>query len=705
MTAGYLPTNVGGTQVHIRSLVRAFEGDHEVRILCRAADPEDEEYALRNYSHEGIRVDTINNTFRDAKGFPYLYASSGVDDAFAELLDAWPPDLVHVHHLTCLSTRILDELARREIPTVMTLHDFWMVCPRGQRVDTDGAFQDPIDREHCLDCVRRTWPGFFPDTGHPLADRAAREMLAAWDDDTLARLRQVDRIIVPSTAYAEFFADWGLDTDRIDVIEHGLERDGFGDVDRTDSPDGKLRVGVLGTVIPSKGVHLLLEAAAGLGESISLHVHGEFVPYHEDDGYRARLEAAIPADVETTLHGRYEPARVPEILANLDVLVVPSTWHEAFGITLREGFLAGVPVVAANHGGLAEAIADGRGIGFRPGDAADLRAALEALVADPALRARMRGRPEWVRDVRSMADETMATYRSAQARVAARPDAADDPFRRPFLHAVDAVGARSRDELLRAAAAGLRTVAGRLGIDRDFASLLEALPDHSWPVRDAYSTHRNEADWLRGQRSALEDEIRSLRDTIALRDETIASTEAETRYQREEAERRAATIEALKREADAQHEATEALRGECERRAAAREALREESERMQRDLTAQVDGLTRERDSLQGDFEKACDALHEAVAAKGVSDGEVERLRAHAQDVVERLDATSTRLDETEKRLDDVTARHDAAATDAEALRAERDACRELLRAIAASRAARFAIRGELGRRLEGFRP
>ncbi len=806
MTAGYLPASVGGTQVHIRSLVRAFEGDHDVRILCRTSDPEDEEYGLRHYTHDGIRVDTINNTFRDARDFSYLYAAPGVDRAFARLLDDWPPDLVHVHHLTCLSTGMLDELARRGIPTVMTLHDFWMVCPRGQRVDTDGDFQDPIDRDHCLDCMRRTWPGFFPDPAHPVGDRAAREVIAAWDDEILRRLRRVDRIIVPSRTYAAFFADWGLDADRIDVIEHGLERDGFADVARTEPADGKLRVGVLGTVIPSKGVHVLLEAAAGLGDAIALHVHGEFVPYHEDDGYRARLEAAIPDDVETTLHGRYEPSRVPEILANLDVLVVPSTWHEAFGITLREGFLAGLPVIAADHGGLGEAIADGRGVGFRPGDAADLRAKLEALIADPQLRERVRGRTEWVRDVAAMADDTMATYEAARAAAAETPASPDDAFREPFAAAVESVTARSRADLLRAAADGLRAVTTRLGVEVDVASLLAALPQNSWPVRDAYATHRTEAGWLRDQCNALEEEIRALRQTIALRDETIASSTAELRYHREEAERRSETIASLERDAEehraasdrerahhaetvealrAEHDAalarvrdelereadrttrvlrdevgalttegerraeqiralerenarlaadraadieaevkrcTDALRdeieahiaegerraeqiralereserltrdlnaeidaqkAESERRGESIEALRAQVERVEGELTAQLDGLTRERDSLRADFAKACDALDAAAEAKAESDRAMTRIEAHARD----LDA---RLGE--------------ALAHADALRSEHDACRDLLRAIAASRAARLTLRGELGRRLKDYR-
>ena len=49
----------------------------------------------------------------------------------------------------------------------------------------------------------------------------------------------------------------------------------------------------------------------------------------------------------------------PEILARIDVLVVPSVWYETFCITIREGFLAGAAVVASRLGAMAEAIEDG----------------------------------------------------------------------------------------------------------------------------------------------------------------------------------------------------------------------------------------------------------------------------------------------------------------------------------------------------------
>jgi glycosyltransferase involved in cell wall biosynthesis len=92
--------------------------------------------------------------------------------------------------------------------------------------------------------------------------------------------------------------------------------------------------------------------------------------------------------------------------------VVPSLWWENSPITIHEAFLAGVPVVASDQGGMAELVQDGvNGFLFRMGDAADLARALMRFVSDPSLVERLRPRREAIRDIREDALATEAHYR------------------------------------------------------------------------------------------------------------------------------------------------------------------------------------------------------------------------------------------------------------------------------------------------------
>jgi glycosyltransferase involved in cell wall biosynthesis len=89
--------------------------------------------------------------------------------------------------------------------------------------------------------------------------------------------------------------------------------------------------------------------------------------------------------------GRRPLGEVLNIAGDAAFLVMPSVWYETFGRTIIEAFARGTPVIASRLGAMAELVDAGQtGFLFRAGDAADLAAAVEKLMADPAERARMR---------------------------------------------------------------------------------------------------------------------------------------------------------------------------------------------------------------------------------------------------------------------------------------------------------------------------
>jgi glycosyltransferase involved in cell wall biosynthesis len=70
--------------------------------------------------------------------------------------------------------------------------------------------------------------------------------------------------------------------------------------------------------------------------------------------------------------------------------LVPSTWAEPFGIVALEAMYMGKPLIAARSGGLTDIVAENEtGLFVPPGDIQALRAAIQALLDDPALREQM----------------------------------------------------------------------------------------------------------------------------------------------------------------------------------------------------------------------------------------------------------------------------------------------------------------------------
>lgn len=419
----YVPESVGGVELHCDRLAGALAAqEHAVAVLTRQADPEQPDYALDESERGRLTVWRINHCFRDLATFAGTYRDGRIDTLFDGLVERWRPDLVHVHHLIALSTGILERTKRRGLPLVLGLHDYWFGCPRGQRIRAGLKLCREIDRTLCVACVRPQDYELY----------AARSPLGAWlrrlrlptrgrglrilrqyDADMQQALALPDAVVVPTAFHGEMYVRYGVDAGKVHVIPYGLPTAGFGQVAR--SRADHFRIGFLGTLIPSKAPHLVIEAYGLLARpDVTLEIHGNWVPFHGDTGYLERMRKAartIPGTIR--FHGRYEPADVPSLLASLDVLVVPSLWYEGAPIVIREAFLARVPVITSGHGGMAELIEHGvNGLLFMPGDAADLAAQLRRLITEPGLRQRLADHPQRVLSIEENAARHLELYRS-----------------------------------------------------------------------------------------------------------------------------------------------------------------------------------------------------------------------------------------------------------------------------------------------------
>jgi glycosyltransferase involved in cell wall biosynthesis len=136
-----------------------------------------------------------------------------------------------------------------------------------------------------------------------------------------------------------------------------------------------------GKLIYNKGVHLLLEALAGLDAKAIVVGFGD---------YRDELEVLAPPG--TLFTGPLEHRHLAPLLPLCEVAAVPSIFPEAFGMVAAEAAAAGVLPLVARHSGLAE-VAEGLAAEYPPeraplttfanGDVAELRYKLAALLALP----------------------------------------------------------------------------------------------------------------------------------------------------------------------------------------------------------------------------------------------------------------------------------------------------------------------------------
>ena len=433
---GFPPAAAGGTEIYAHALaavLREQYGD-QVLVVTREQDWSRPELTVRSEIREGVAVAWVNNTFRSARTFADTYSNQAITELVSRAIDAFEPDVAHIHHLTCLSTGIVQALATRRIPCLFTLHDYWLLCHRGQLLDVKYQTCAGPEPSGCSDCLGPAGAlgraGFVAAAGLRVIERRLPPAIARRlketagsvamsignssreNDEAGARFSHMQKVagdvtcfLAPSRAIRDRFLRFGIAPERVVLAPYGFDHRRFQGLVRSAST--RLRIGYLGSLMVSKAPHVLLEAFRSLpGGAASLDIFGSHCAYHGDESYRDRLEPLLQQE-HVRVHGAVSHDAVPLALSQIDVLVVPSIWAENSPLVIREAFLAGVPVVASRIGGIPEVIEDGvNGILFRPGDAEDLRHVLTRLLEEPGLLASLR---KGIPPVRTIEDDVAFT--------------------------------------------------------------------------------------------------------------------------------------------------------------------------------------------------------------------------------------------------------------------------------------------------------
>lgn len=250
---------------------------------------------------------------------------------------------------------------------------------------------------------------------HTLEARDPRTILLTSVGGRLERwaCQRAAGVIALSDRLAELKRAEGLAPGNIHVIAPGVDLDLFEGpfVDPFPGYEGPLVVFV-GRLVPEKGVRVLAHAAAQLGTPNAR------VIFIGDGPERAALEAirarfGLQDRVQFT--GFRPHDEVPSILKRADVLVLPSL-SEELGSVLLEAMSAGVAIVASRTGGIPSLVHhEINGLLVPPGDPAELAAALDRVLTDESLAARLRSgaRAQAGRDWNAVAARVLEVYESA----------------------------------------------------------------------------------------------------------------------------------------------------------------------------------------------------------------------------------------------------------------------------------------------------
>jgi glycosyltransferase involved in cell wall biosynthesis len=207
--------------------------------------------------------------------------------------------------------------------------------------------------------------------------------------------RHLDAAVTMTEANARYVVErQGVARERVHVIPNGVRRDYGVGVDpahwtreRLGVPARSAVVCHVGNILVHKGLFTLIEALSRVGERLPWHL--VVVGSGPDEGRCRSRVKALGLDARASFLGARSPREVESIVAACDVLVLASR-IEGLPYTVLEAMACGIPVVAGRVYGLPEVVDDGvTGRLVDPENVDEIRRALEDLLADAELRARM----------------------------------------------------------------------------------------------------------------------------------------------------------------------------------------------------------------------------------------------------------------------------------------------------------------------------
>lgn len=356
---GYPYRYNAGSEVYSQTLCHELiQQGHEVTVFTRQENGYQPEFSIeweKDPICDKINICVINMAHsRDG------YQNIEVDKALRSLLENIKPDVVHIGHLSHLSTSLVREIHQVNIPIVFTLHDFWLMCPRGQFLQTTQAKTEDLypacnsqDNEKCARLCY--WRHFSEEN-----DETDMQYWTNWVGKRMDHVREicqyVDSFIAPSKYLMDrFLTDFSIEPSKIIYLDYGFCRKRLHGRQRNREED--FVFGYIGTHKQAKGIFHLLQAFNEVYKKAKLKIWGSSLsPFTQSlKSYVKTLGPEVESRIQWL--GSYNNETiVDEVFNHIDAIVVPSIWGENSPLVIHEALEAKVAVITANFGGMKEYI-------------------------------------------------------------------------------------------------------------------------------------------------------------------------------------------------------------------------------------------------------------------------------------------------------------------------------------------------------------
>lgn len=329
-------SRTGGTPLTNLDLMRALQSDIEPLLLVSDGST----LSLERPVGDGFEM-VVRHKLRSPVE-PVTHASAEYDGVVGEWLRQHAIEMIHIRHFAWHSWRLPLVARAQGIPTVLSFHDYYAICPTVKLIDGDGRYCGGICGSGSA-CIPDLWEERdMP----PLRD----QFVHGWRSTMAAMLSHCAAFVTTSVDVRSLILATfpGIAGRPFEVIPHGrdirlrpsaLARQIVGGA----IGDGEsIRIAVPGNISVAKGAAIIRTIAElDTEKKFEFHVIGDCVPWLRDFA---------------VCHGRYAREELGGLLDRIDphVGAIWSIWPETYCHTLTELWAHGVPVIGSPFGAVGE---------------------------------------------------------------------------------------------------------------------------------------------------------------------------------------------------------------------------------------------------------------------------------------------------------------------------------------------------------------
>lgn len=331
-----------GAEKHYLDVITLLRShDHEVAVFSMD-HPKNIPSLWEKYFVSNVEFSGDSSFLLKIKGLFRIY-SFEAKKKIGKILDEFKPDIVHIHNIYHhISPSILSEIKKRNIPIIMTVHDYNLICPNYSLFCNGKKWNEIAGNRYWYFLKNKCFKKSYIQSLLVILEFKFNKIFGFYE-------KYVDKFIAPSEFVKNIFIEGGIDSKKIEVISHFILQDFISNDNLDENKDASRHYAFYyGSISKEKNVYELIKAFKD-EKNIQLYLAGNI-----EENF------VLPKQDNIKYLGFLNSQEIKNYISQALFTISFSQLPETFGLVALESIALGKPFVGLDAGAYKEIIDQGK---------------------------------------------------------------------------------------------------------------------------------------------------------------------------------------------------------------------------------------------------------------------------------------------------------------------------------------------------------